>query len=419
MQLLAVLAASIALAVPGRTNSTPTVAADGAFVTVAWSATLPSGETDVFAAVSRDGARTFGPPVRVNHVSGDARVNGEQPPRIALVRAGSAAPAVTIVWTTKGKSGTRLVSATSSDGGRSFASATVVPDTDAAGNRGWHNVAVDPNGHVYTIWLDHREMADHVMGAAPKHDHIHSGTSGSGPPDGVAMAQKSKVYVATLDGGVASHAVAAGVCYCCKTAIAIGADGTIYAAWRHVYSGNLRDIAFAVSRDGGRTFGPPVRVSADGWRLEGCPDDGPAIAVDGANRVHIVWPTLVKNEAGEATIAIFYATSADGRTFTPRVRVPTSDVAHHPQIAIAPDGAPTIVWDESGGGVRRVAVASVPALEKTVAGDGASAVYPSIAFSGAQLIAAWTSAGASGSVVRVERYTPPATSSRGAARPER
>ena len=44
-----------------------------------------SGTTDVFTAVSRDGGRRFGAPVRVNDIDGDARLNGEQPPHIALV----------------------------------------------------------------------------------------------------------------------------------------------------------------------------------------------------------------------------------------------------------------------------------------------------------------------------------------------
>src|SRR3954470_22269141 len=95
------LAASITLAVPGRANATPTLAADGVFVAAAWSATTPQGTTDIYAAVSRDAARTFGAPVRVNSVDGDARVNGEQPPRVALVSQPGPVPAVTIVWTTK------------------------------------------------------------------------------------------------------------------------------------------------------------------------------------------------------------------------------------------------------------------------------------------------------------------------------
>jgi hypothetical protein len=406
MELLTTIAIAVTLAVPGRTNSTPTVAADGSFVAVAWSATLPNGVTDIFAAVSRDGAQKFAAPSRVNAVDGDARVNGEQPPRVVLVRSsGAADPAIVIVWTTKGGTGTRLVSSRSTDGGRSFTAAVAVPQSDAAGNRGWHNIAVDRSGRVYTIWLDHREMADHSMGAAPNHEHSGGNDLGAAKPDGTAMAQKSKLYVGTLDGVVAPHAVTGGVCYCCKTAIAIGGDGAIYAAWRHVYPGNLRDIAFTVSRDGGRTFAAPIRVSEDKWMLEGCPDDGPAIAVDAQNRVHIAWPTLVADDKGEPTKAIFYAASRDARTFTARLRVPTVGVANHPQIAVSADGTPLIAWDESGNGSRRSAVASVPALKRAVFSGSASAVYPSIAVAGQTVVASWTSAQPGGSVVSVERLS--------------
>jgi hypothetical protein len=61
------------------------------------------------------------------------------------------------------------------------------------------------------------------------------------------------------------------VCFCCKTAIASGPDGSVYVAWRHIYPPNVRDMAVARSTDGGRTFAPPVRVSTDGWALDGAP----------------------------------------------------------------------------------------------------------------------------------------------------
>ena len=51
---------------------------------IAWGASTPAGATDVYASVSRDAGRIFGPPVRVNDVDGDARLNGEQPPRVAV-----------------------------------------------------------------------------------------------------------------------------------------------------------------------------------------------------------------------------------------------------------------------------------------------------------------------------------------------
>ena len=53
----------MAFDVPGRADATPSVAADGTFVAVAWGASA-DGKADVFVATSRDGGRTFGAPCR-------------------------------------------------------------------------------------------------------------------------------------------------------------------------------------------------------------------------------------------------------------------------------------------------------------------------------------------------------------------
>jgi hypothetical protein len=273
-----------------------------------------------------------------------------------------------------------------------------VRESDAPGNRGWHNAIAGPQGQVFSVWLDHREMADHQMGAAPAHAH-----TGGETTDGTAMAQKSKLFIGALEGPVAPHPVTGGVCYCCKTAIA-AAGNDVYAAWRHVYPGNLRDIAFSASKDGGRTFSPPVRVSEDRWTLDGCPDDGPAMSVDASRTIHITWPTLVTDpNTGEPTIAIFYATSRDGRSFGARQRLPTEAVAHHPQIVLAADGTPTVAWDESGTGMRRIVVATGPAFRRVVVTPESGGVYPSLTRSEATIVAAWTASRPGGSVVRVER----------------
>src|SRR5262249_31472578 len=140
-----------------------------------------------------------------------------------------------------------------------------------AGQSGMGGVTIDRNGRANVVWLGHRELARQESMVTTHREHA------GGKPDGVAMAQKSKLYVASLDGSIAPQAATGGVCYCCKTAITTAGDGSIQLAWRHVYPGNIRDIAFAVSRDGGRTFTAPIRVSEDKWVLEGCPDDGPAM----------------------------------------------------------------------------------------------------------------------------------------------
>jgi hypothetical protein len=181
-----------------------------------------------------------------------------------------------------------------------------------------------------------------------------------------------------------------------------------------VYPGNLRDIAFSVSRDGGRSFAAPLRVSEDQWALEGCPDDGPAMAVDAQHHIHIVWPTLVNDapadraHAPEPAMALFYAMSADGRRFTPRQRIPTDGMPHHPQMASAPDGALAIAWDEGVNGTRRAVAARAamdaagrPRFARVVLAE--RAVYPVVAATSDGTVVAWTSAAAGGSVIRVER----------------
>src|SRR5579862_5707268 len=183
-----------AVGVDGRTNATPSIAARGNRVAVAWAATK-NGSTDIYAAMSADGGRTFARPVRVNDVAGAANVSGEQPPRIAFVEHDGPSW-VDVLWTAKGSGGTRLLSSRSTDGGVSFARAAVVPGTDAKGNRGWESMAAAAPGAVFRIWLDHRELAEQ-SGHAAMHggeegasgvSHDGQAHTGHGDADGVARA---------------------------------------------------------------------------------------------------------------------------------------------------------------------------------------------------------------------------------------
>ncbi|MFA5909545.1 MAG: sialidase family protein [Vicinamibacterales bacterium] len=309
----------VVLAIEGRTNQTPWVASEGSFIAVAWGARTPGGATDVYVAVSRDAGVTFAKPVAVAGTAGEARLGGEMPPRVALARQPRGAdPLIVVLWTARADGRTSIRSARSTDGGRTFTPSTTLSSPSAAGDRGWPALTVDAAGTPHAIWLDHRGLAE----AAGAGEHSGHGQSASTPVqrDGVATAQKSALYYAQA-GGPGERELTKGVCYCCKTALAAGTGGSLFAAWRHVYAGNIRDIAFMQSRDGGKTFSAAARISEDGWQLDGCPDDGPAMAVDRNNVVHIVWPTVIGGDNPEG--ALFYASTKDGRRFTPRRRIPT------------------------------------------------------------------------------------------------
>ncbi len=404
------------LAVEGRANATPSLAADGRFVVVAWSAAIPKGGTDIYIASSRDAGRTFGAPVGVNDAPGAASVSGEQPPRVALVAHAGGDPSVVVVWTAKSPSGTRIFTARSDDGGKAFTRSRALSGVDAPGNRGWESIATGRDGRVSVIWLDHRELAATGAAAMPM-NHAAMPTNHEMPahppsPDGAAKAQLSKLYFANADGSGA-RALTGGVCYCCKTGIAAGPDGALYAVWRHVYPGNVRDIAFTSSHDEGRSFAAPIRVSEDKWALDGCPENGPALAVSGPD-VHVVWPTLVKDDgSGEPGLALFYAASRDGRSFTPRQPLPVEGVPRHPQIAATSNGTLLAVWDEAMSGRRRVVLARAAPVAsgalrfaREPVGNGPIDEYPVVAATSDGAVVAWASRTGDRSVIRVLRAVP-------------
>ena len=184
--------------------------------------------------------------------------------------------------------------------------------------------------------------------------------------------------------------------------MAIAPNGAIYTAWRHVFAGNFRDIGFSVSRDGGATFSPMTRVNQDGWSINGCPDDGPAMAVDDAGGVHLAWPT-VQDETG----VILYATSRDGRSFSTPVRVPTfgAPKASHPQIAVDGSGQVFVGWDEVRNGARSAAswlsARKAPQRSEHRRALAPPRSYPVMAAVDRGLIAAWTSGTPDQSVIKV------------------
>jgi len=380
------------LAIAGRSGANPSLASRGEFVALAFSAASPSG-MDLYVVSSRDGGRTFSAPSQVNAVAGQARVSGEQPPRVALVPRGAGDPEIVVVWTVKTGNDWTLLHARSQNAGRTFGEATPVPGSDAAGARGWEAVDVDEQGRVNVLWLDHRDAAalmNHAMPGDTK-------AAESAKPDPTERAKLSRLYYGSL-GTSTPKSLTQSVCYCCKTAL-VHAGGATFAAWRQVYPGSIRDIAFSMSRDRGASFSAPVKVSDDQWQLDGCPDNGPSLAVDAKQQVHVIWPTAA-GAANAQQLALYYARStklsAAGSTFTPRVKVPVSGQASHPTMVIGGDGAPFAVWDEIVDGQRRVQAARVSgtgqftsiALPGTGNSNGAR-WYPSAASVTGGAVVAW------------------------------
>ena len=386
------------LGIPGTLNRMPSLAVSGNRVVAVWTSTLKD-VMDVYAAISENGGATFSTPQRVNDRPGDASSNAEQPPRVAVTQT-----AITVMWPSRldGKSAIRL--ARSTDGGRTFSRAMALHDTALTGARGWHSLTPGRDGAVHAVWLDGRD-------ADPTHRHQRGAKHAGGAPN-MAGDPRQDVYQAVVgpDGVVAESHVVRDVCYCCKTAVAVGPGGRVNVAWRHIFPGSIRDIAMATSTDGGRTFSPLARVSEDKWQLSGCPDDGPAMAVGANDAVHLVWPTLVNQTTPQK--AIFYTSTTDGRTFASRIRLTDDDRedAAHPQIAVASDGNVAAVWDEQQGDTRRVVARLASSMDGSFGpprtlNEGSSAFYPHVIPVSDGFAVAWAERAGETSAIVVQRVS--------------
>ena len=311
----------IQISAPGIDAAEPATAAaaDGTFY-VAW-VNHEAKQADVMLAHFNNKGETQGTPVRVNRQPGVATAWRGDQPSVAVAPDG----AVYVLWTARvdagDKHGTDIYLSVSTDRGQSFASEVKVNDDKAPGPHGMHSLAVGKDGRIYAGWLDERNVH------APKP---------STKAEGHHMESNRDLYLAvSTDGGrtfSANRKVASDACPCCKTSLAVSADGTLYAGWRQVLPGSYRHIAVASSTDGGTKFSAPVIVSDDRWKLQGCPVSGPSLSVDSASgSLRIVW--FAAGEEGAP--GVYFAESKDkGHSFSPRQLLSQETVRGTPAFAV-------------------------------------------------------------------------------------
>jgi hypothetical protein len=293
-------------------------APDGSFY-VAW-VNHDAKQADVMLAHFNHEGKQQGATVRVNREAGLATAWRGDQPSLAVAPDGS----VYVLWTArveaKDKHGTDVYLSASKDGGQSFASEVKVNDDQEPNAHGMHSLAVASDGRIYAAWLDERNV--HQPQPSTKAEGHH-------------MESNRDVYVSySTDGGrtfSANRKVATEACPCCKTSLAVAADGTLYAGWRQVLPGSFRHIAVASSADGGATFSKAVIVSDDHWVLQGCPVSGPSLSVERASgTLKVVWYA-----AGDANApGVYFAQSSDqGRSFSPRQLLSQETVRGTPALA--------------------------------------------------------------------------------------
>ena len=289
-------------------------------------------------------------------------------------------------WLVKRKGGTYaydIALAVSNDGGARW-SAPITPHLDGTATEHGFVSLFPASGSLAAAWLDGRET-----GGSSHEDH------GAQAETGAMTLRAARIG---FDGSLREqYLVDERVCDCCQTAAAGLNEGGLL-AYRDRDEGELRDISIVrFEGSGWRKLAGPA---PDGWRIEGCPVNGPAIDSAGPH-VALAWFT-----AADGNARVRLALSNDvGESFADPVEIAGPPALGRVDVVALGEGGAIVSWLEAtddGATInwRRVDGKSRPGPVQSLARTTAarSSGFPQMERRGQDLVFAWTAAGEPSSV---------------------
>ncbi len=336
------------------------------------------GRNDLFFYTSADGGDVFRRMLSLSSANGDVHPHREGTPRLLIGGSGQ----YYALWTGTGirGDGMDLYLVRSDDYGHSFSSAIPL-DAQAGGSHPYFNAAAAKNGTLVVIWISY----DTISGAVP-------GT-------GTLQLMRSS------DGGLSfspPKRLATDVCPCCRPELKTDEQGNWYLAWRQVDPDQSRNIVLASSHDDGVIWSDPVYVSRDEWRIDGCPDSGPTLALLNGD-IFIAWYTVVNDRQ-----RLYWSRSQDkGRNFAPRsdLAEPVRDPNHPYLIRIGNHLLATFQgrdprlnqgWSNQQVYVRQIAPTLSAAPIALAHGSGSGSYPIGVALGADEVMIAWTDSSVAG-----------------------
>lgn len=264
---LAALPAAAMDGMPG-TAARPELGASAAFAPDGTLLVASKQGEHVVLRRSTDEGRSWSAPSPVNAQPETISADGENRPKIAFATDGG----LLVSWTRPlGKPYSGAIRLARADDGEHFAPPLTVHRDPAEITHRFETLLALPGNRVLAAWIDKRDL---------------EAAKGKTPYRGAA------IYTAlSTDGGrsfqperkLADHS-----CECCRIAAATDGDGAPLLLWRHVFAPNERDHALArLQPDGGAAA--VQRATFDRWKVDGCPHQGPSLAVDADGVRHAVW----------------------------------------------------------------------------------------------------------------------------------
>jgi hypothetical protein len=261
----------------------------------------------------------------------------------------------------------------SRDKGRTWGEPFLVNTDGKKAEHGFVSFAATDKG-MGVVWLDGRETK--------------GGHEGGHGASGGAMTLRAAEF--SSDGTrVRETLLDAKVCDCCQTAMVNTPKGLL-AAYRDRSDEEFRDISLV------RVFGEkaePRALSKDGWKINACPVNGPALA-SRADVVAAVWFTMA---GGKARIRASLSKDA-GDTFSAPIEVDGAFPIGRLDVEILPSGETLLSWlgrGESGatemkGAIITSAGALQTAFKIASASMARASGFPRAEISGREVVFAWT-----------------------------
>ena len=254
-------------------------------------------------------------------------------------------------WSTRKEHGSVVHLMRSEDGGATWSPAKT-PHPDQVSQFGF--VSLLPSGDA--IWLDGRRLKGGMEGAGDM-----------------------RLYHAGFP-YASGEAIDERVCDCCQTAMAMTSAGPVI-AYRDRSADETRDIAIVRRTATGWT--EPKALHADGWKIHGCPVNGPQLDARGA-RVVAAWFTAPGDKA-----RVLAAFSNDaGATFSKPIVIDDAAPMGREDVVLLGDDA-VVSWVDAKSVLRARRVGADGKLGAPVE-IGAATGFPRIAVSKENVAAVWS-----------------------------
>jgi hypothetical protein len=265
------------------------------------------------------------------------------------------------------------------DGGKTW-SKPLTPHRDGTPTEhGFVSMMAIGGARAGAVWLDGRKFK------SKEGEGAHTGHHGS-------LDNEMTLRYATIgaNGQLSEEAeLDARVCDCCQTSAAMTSEGPLV-VYRDRSEQEIRDISVIRFYKGKWTA--PQSLHADGWRIEGCPVNGPSVTADG-KRVAVAWFAMV-NETQRVNVAF---SNDAGASFTRPIQVDEGEPLGRVGIVILGDGSAVVSWlerAEKGGEIkaRRIRPDGTRDGAITIAqsSNARATGFPRLARTGNEIVVAWT-----------------------------